>query len=156
MIFGGIACLAQKDGNARRRRADAWIAAMSFVLYFVVMKFGKGHTDWTYYIQLLGLVPVYAFVYHLFRFLSHPAMTRLATRKLVKPVVLFLSNLTLEIYLVQQYVITDAFNSLFPFNAVLVFLLICGAAYLLHVMVRLFGCIMNEGGSHWRDILYCC
>lgn len=153
MIFGAIVFLSAIDKKPRGLARDALLASLSFVLYFVLMKVGKGHSDWTYYVQLLAILPLYGFIYYAFRSFSHDKAVRLATMDKVKPVVVFISNLTLEIYLVQQYVITDRFNSVFPLNTVIVFFLICLSAYILHVMVGLFLNVMSGRTISWTSVL---
>lgn len=44
------------------------------------------------------------------------------------------AGLTLEIYIVQFMLITNKWNSVFPLNIIIVFVIICMAAYLLMVM----------------------
>ena len=54
------------------------------------------------------------------------------------------AGLTLEIYIVQFMLITNKWNSVFPLNIVIVFAVICLAAYLLKVMTAAFLSLLSK------------
>ena len=60
---------------------------------------------------------------------------------------------TLEIYIVQFAFMTNQFNSIFPFNVLLVFAIIVLAAYLLKVMTSLFLAVLSKEDLEWKEIV---
>lgn len=65
---------------------------------------------------------------------QHPPKNSL---KIIHNSVLYLSSLTLEIYIVQFDLITDKFNAVFPLNTIVIFSIICIAAYALRILTSL-------------------
>lgn len=110
---------------------------ISFVSYFCIMKVGKGHLDNSYYTQLLGYIPLLLFLVFIYKLACFNWIRNLAETNYFKPIRI-IAALTFEIYIVQKYIITNYFNALFPFNAIIVFLLILIAAYIVKIATNLF------------------
>lgn len=120
---------------------------ISFFSYFVVMKIGKGHIDNSYYTQLFGYIPLLLFLVFLYKLAHFDWLKHFAETRCFIPVKI-IARLTFEIYIVQRYIITDLFNSLFPFNTVVVFLLIVLGAYLVKISTNLFEQMVT--GGNWN------
>ena len=110
---------------------------ISFVSYFCIMKVGKGHLDNSYYTQLLGYIPLLLFLVFIYKLACFNWIRNLARTNYFKPIRI-IAALTFEIYIVQKYIITNYFNALFPVNAIIVFLLILMAAYIVKIATNLF------------------
>lgn len=111
---------------------------LSFVLYFIIMNFGKGKTDFLYYTQILAIIPLNTFIYYLFIWLSNQKLDEFASKKFIWKPIYWIASLSLEIYVVQFSIITDKFNFLFPLNTIIVFSLIVITAYSLRICTNLF------------------
>lgn len=111
---------------------------LSFVLYFIIMNFGKGKTDFLYYTQILAIIPLNTFIYYLFIWFSNQKLNEFASKKFIWKPIYWIASLSLEIYVVQFSIITDKFNFLFPLNTVIVFSLIVITAYSLRICTNLF------------------
>ena len=122
------------------------LTLISFFSYFVVMKIGKGHIDNSYYTQLFGYIPLLLFLVFLYKLAHFDWLKHFAETRCFIPVKI-IARLTFEIYIVQRYIITDLFNSLFPFNTVVVFLLIVLGAYLVKISTNLFEQMVT--GGNW-------
>lgn len=109
-----------------------------FISYFIILYVSKGNLDYKYYLQIIGLLPLHLFTFYIYKITSYPWCTRLFQRSELKWILLVIANLTLEIYIVQFHIITDEFNTLFPLNTVIVFMLISISAYILKVITSLF------------------
>ena len=94
--------------------------------------------DYKYYFQIIGLLPLHLFTFYIYKVASYPWCTKLFQTSKLKWIFLVIANLTLEIYIVQFHIITDEFNTLFPLNTVIVFMLISISAYILKVITSLF------------------
>lgn len=109
-----------------------------FLLYFIIMKVGKGKTDILYYTQIIAIIPLNLFIYYLYVWLSSLNIHKFAeTNKLWKPIY-WISSMYLEIYVVQFSVITDRFNDIFPLSIFIVFMLISFTAYCLRIFTNIF------------------
>lgn len=129
--------------NVKLIRAKKWrdglIGILFFCLYFVFISFGKCEENWRYYTEIFSLIPLNLFMFYLYRFFSQEKLIdRIYNNKWLYRMVKFVSTLTLQIYVVQFYLITDDYNHLFPLNIVLMFAIIFTVAYLLNVFTKLF------------------
>lgn len=111
---------------------------LSFILYFIIMHLGKDKTDLWYYIQILAIIPLNTFIYYLFIWLSNRELTKIISQNLICKPIYWIASLSLEIYIVQFNIITDRFNSLFPLNTIIVFILIIITAYSLRICTNFF------------------
>lgn len=124
-----------------------------FILYFLIMKIGKGRNDYLYYTQIFALLPLNLFVYYMFIFLSNINWGKLVNKKQIWYPIYLISSLSLEIYVVQFKIITNEFNFLFPFNTIIVFFFIVLVAYILRIGTNIFNqTFSNESYSIRRTL----
>ncbi len=152
MIMGAIAYRGRQRMIWDRKWLDLAGMMASFVAYFLLMKIGKGQTGWRYDTQILALLPLHTFVWYAYKVSSRYFIANLFHRKYTGRILHVVASLTLEIYIVQFAIITNRFNALFPFNTVIVFLLICVAAYLLRVATSFFLQFLSSGNFEWRKM----
>lgn len=138
MVMGGLVYLNKEHITRTSALRDCILTVVWFAIYFIILYIGKGKTDYRYYIQILGLLPLHLFVFYIYKFASHQWCKGLFQKPGLKWILIIISNLTLEIYIVQFHIITDKFNMLFPLNTIIVFALICMTAYFLKVITSLF------------------
>lgn len=124
----------------------------SFFLYFVIMNFGKGKTGILYYSQILAIIPLNAFIYYLFMWFSSINLKTISQKFIWKPIY-WIASLSLEIYIVQFNVITDKFNSLFPFNTLIIFFFIFIAAYCLRICTNFFNQVFSSNSFSVKKAL---
>ncbi len=144
MLLGSLVYLYKDKVKKRHRAVDTLLMAVTFIAYFAIMAVGKGRQDYRYYTQILAIIPLQLFVYYAYKVCNRSFVERLFAPRCVGSLLTIVATLTLEIYIVQSAVITDRFNSLFPFNTLIVFALIVLAAYLLKVCTSLFLWVMGK------------
>lgn len=153
MVMGAMA-YSNRDKLVCKNLCKDFIGLIiTFCLYFVLLAVGKGRADALYYVQVLALIPLHLFIYFAYKVASYKWAASLFQTKYVGNVLTFVANLTLEIYVVQFVIITNKFNMLFPLNTLIVFSLICLAAYGLKVMTSLFLAVMSKESLQWKNIL---
>ena len=135
MVMGGLTYL-NKD----------MIQMKSLPKDFILMVF-------KYYFQIIGLLPLHLFTFYIYKVASYPWCTKLFQTSKLKWIFLVIANLTLEIYIVQFHVITDEFNTLFPLNTVIVFILISISAYILKVITSLFLQILSSAPFNLKEAI---
>lgn len=138
MIMGGMTYLYKDKIEIKSLWKDCLWTIFWFALYFIILYIGKGKQDYKYYFQIVGLLPLHLFIFYAYKTASYHWCTTLFQSSRWKWLLLIISNLTLEIYIVQFHIITDKFNFLFPFNTIIVFTLIYTAAYILKMITSLF------------------
>lgn len=153
MVMGGL-CYMQRDKLVCNGLwKDVLVMLLSFGAYFVILKIGKGQSGIRYYSQILALVPLHTFVYYFYKMCSYSWCQRAFKTPVLGRTLAIIAALTLEIYVVQFSIITNHFNSLFPLNILIVFVLISFAAYLLKVLTSLFLAVLSKEHLVWRDIV---
>ena len=99
---------------------------------------------WLYDVQVLALVPLHGFVYYGYKVASYKWTDWCFGKRFLGKGISLVAGLTLEIYIVQFMLITNKWNSVFPLNIVIVFAIICLAAYLLKVMTAAFLSLLSK------------
>lgn len=103
-------------------------------------------------LQVVSLLPLLGITYYFYKVCKSEVLGKLYYAPVVGPVIKTISGLCLEVYLVQGALFTDRFNSLFPFNLPIMFVLILFVAYLLRCMARWFSQTFREADYEWRDV----
>ncbi len=153
MVMGAMIYSNKDKMECNRIGKDLVGFIFSFCLYFVLLAVGKGRTDVLYYVQILALIPLHLFIYYAYKVASYKWTASLFKSKYIGGVLNIVANLTLEIYVVQFVIITNKWNALFPLNILIIFSLICFAAYSLKVMTSLFLAVMSKESLQWRSLL---
>lgn len=151
--MGGLCCLLRDKVKCNSLMKDgSWLLA-SFIAYFIILRIGKGASGVRYYCQISALVPLHVFVYYLYKVASYSWCEKAFHSRNCGKVMSWIAALTLEIYIVQFAIITNQFNSIFPFNTLLVFAFIVLAAYSLKVLTSLFLAVLSKEDLEWRSIV---
>lgn len=153
MVLGGICYLLRDKICCNKLWRDMLWMVLSFVLYFLILKVGKGQLGIRYNLQILALIPLHTFVYYLYKVSSYSWCNCCFRKKFLGRTLSVVAALTLEIYIVQFTFITDSLNRLFPLNVVIVFGVIVLAAYVLKVLTSLFLALMSTEHLVWRELV---
>lgn len=139
-FFFGLYCgINDISIRAARKKYDGVISLLLFISYFALVSFGKCQENWRYYTEIFTLIPLNLFIFFAYRYFTSEKISAFVhNSKIAYTPVKFFSTLTLQIYVVQFYVITDKFNSIFPLSVLIIFSLILVWAYILNVCTKLF------------------
>lgn len=152
-IFGLYCGINNESVKKNSGWKDGLWGLLLFCSYFVVVSFGKCKENWMYYTEIFALIPLNLFMLYLYRFFSIKTIEKyIRGNKLLFFFVRFLSLLTLQIYVVQFYLITDKYNQLFPWNVLIVFLIIFVFAYILNVFTKLFEQTLSKDPWNLRKV----
>lgn len=153
MVMGSLVYLHRKSIKCTSLWKDLVAVVLSFVFYFLIMAIGKGRSGMLYYTQILGLLPLHTFVYYLYKVSCYNWCDRLFHKRGIRWIFIVPASLTLEIYIVQFHVITNKLNFLFPLNLLIIFFIICVAAYILHVCTSFVLQVINKENFNWGNLL---
>lgn len=154
-IFGLYCGIHNNMVKSQCKYRDGLIGLVLFVSYFAVVSFGKCKENWMYYTEILALIPLNLFIFFLYRFFSLKNISKMVkNNKLLFFCIRFMSLLSLQIYVVQFYLITDNYNRFFPLNFLIVFLIIIINAYGLYVFTRFFEQTLSKESWNLRKILH--
>ena len=84
--------------------------------------------------QILSIIPMFGITYFLYSVSNSLFVKKILQTKTLKTPIFFVGSLCLESYLIQRFLITDFFNNLFPFNILIVMLLVLLFAYFTRIV----------------------
>ena len=104
-------------------------------------------------IRMFTILPLLTFSYALHKLCTAKITERIYANKYAHIAIMTIGGLCLEIYLVQPRLLTDKFNSIFPFNLIIMFLIIFVSAYLLRCLSRIWMQTFKDGEYDWKAII---
>lgn len=160
MIMG--AYFAQQVKQSKQTKSDItnvikWLslAILSLILFYAIQLVGKGRIGFLYYIQIISLVPLHLFIISIYKLVNINIFEQIFAKKIIRTIILTISSLTLEIYVVGfHFIYITQFNSLFPINLLIVtFILLC-CAYTLKVLSNIFLLFIENKNNNWKECFY--
>lgn len=140
MMLGAMAAI-KKYKEQSAFKAGSYVV-LSLIVYYILMGIYKIEPYFCRF-QVVSLLPLLTAIYWMYRFCGTPAVNRILEYRVGGKFIYFISALTLEIYMVQYAVFTDKLNGIFPFNILIIYIIIFIAAYLLkcasHLFSQIFG-----------------
>jgi hypothetical protein len=124
-------------------------------LYYIIMLIGS--RDGLYReLQIFSLIPLLFIPVWLFKVCNMKGIIEVSKSKYVGTAINVISTLTLEIYITQGVIfsiIGNKLNQIFPFNIVLVFLIITIIAYIVKTLGKIFLQTFSELPYDWKSIV---
>lgn len=117
---------------------------VSVVLYYVFFSFYK-YNDILNAIQLLSVIPLLGVCIYFYRLCNTSVLINLYHSKVGNTIIRFIGGLCLEIYLVQNPLLTDKMNNIFPLNILIIFAEIIVLAYILRCVARIWSQTFKDG-----------
>lgn len=135
-----------------RFKNDLTILTINIVIYYAILVTVKRYPIFSD-IQIISLIPLLYTVYYFYKVCSSKILERLYNNKIIGWIIKFIGGLCLEIYLVQYTLFTDKMNNIFPFNIIIMFIIIVFAAYILRCFARFFSQTFKDGDYNWKSII---
>ncbi len=131
------------------------IATLSLILFYSIQFIGKGKLGMLYYLQIVSLIPLHSFIISIYKLVNINILEQQLSRNFIRPIILTVSALTLEIYVVGfHFIYMTQFNNLFPVNLLIVtFILLC-CAYTLKVLSNIFLLFIENKNNNWKECFY--
>ena len=149
MLLGAILGGAEIKGHSIRDLCFALIGIAGFYAFYIIPQ----KVESLEMLEIVSFVPLLFAVYHLYRWGNSPFANRIFQNKRCQFVIRFIGGLCLEIYLIQGCLFTDRWNSLFPLNLVMMFVVIVVAAYMTRCLSRFISQTFKESPYDWKAII---
>lgn len=133
MIFGGL--LAKLNNPLKYRLQDGFVLFLLIVLYFVEKLVSLKYPA-LLSIQFLQHLLTFPIVYYLYLFAKSDFVINKLMNTRMKKVITGIASITLEIYLVQFFIIAAFSKIVFPLNLIIVSALIIVCAYIVHKVIQ--------------------
>ena len=103
--------------------------------------------------QIVTLLPLGVIVVYLYKWCKSDFFHKLYQNKVIQKVIVLISGLCLESYLIQLCLFTDKMNGIWPLNLVIITIVILVCSYLVRCMARLFVQTFKTEDYDWKEIV---
>lgn len=131
---------------------DASLFTVSLALFYGIQFAAKKDMNVAPY-QIVTLVPLMGVIYFFYKLCNIKGLENVYNSHYGHPIIMTISGLCLESYLIQFAVITDKFNSIFPLNIPLIMLLVLVVAYACKVLSRFFLQTFKNEPYDWKELI---
>ena len=122
---------------------------MASVLLWYAMFF-IGRRSW---ILLLSFIPLFGITRYLYFVCLAPIFKNLYNKIIVGNVLYIVSQLCLEVYLIQKFVFTDSLNNIFPFNIPIIMFNVIVVAYCVRILSNFVSQTFKSEPYEWGKML---
>ena len=117
----------------------------STVLWFFLLHIGKNNM-----LIILSIVPLFCITYSLYCVCNARFLTKIYDSWVGLWIVLPVSQLCLEVYLIQKFIFTDAYNHLFPVNIPIIMIVVIIVAYLVRILAGFISQTFRTEPYDWK------
>ena len=146
MLQGAI--MGKKANNITFKWWHLPVLIVSMGVWFYFLHLGTGTP-----ISIISIVPLLSLTYCLYCLCNAKLLLRLYNTRIMGGVLYVISQLCLEVYLIQKFVFTDAYNHLFPWNIVLIMIVVIIAAYFVKMLSEFITQTFRTEPYEWKKML---
>ena len=121
---------------------------LSVVLWFAIFHLGKDN-----WFLLFSFIPLFGVTRYLYLVCCAPVFTKMYNNKYTGNILFVISQLCLEVYLIQKFVFTDAYNHLFPLNVPFIMLCVIILAYFIKIFSNFISQTFRSEPYEWNKML---
>lgn len=103
--------------------------------------------------QIVTLLPLMGIVFYFYKWCHAEFWRKLYTNKSGHTVIMTISGLCLESYLIQYSVFTTKINGIYPFNLPIMVIVVLVVAFICKVLSRLFSQTFGDKDYEWKEII---
>lgn len=103
--------------------------------------------------QIVTLLPLMGLVCYFYKWCHTEFFRKLYNKRFSHAVIMTISGLCLESYLIQFSVFTTKMNDIFPFNIPIMIIVVLLVAFFCKCLSRLFSQTFRDGDYNWKEIV---
>ena len=150
----GAAIGKRKKGGFTSNIKNKWMFSLlgllvSVICYYTLMSLESNYQ----FVAIFTIIPLIGFTVFLFELCNTSLAMKLYETKTSHLIIMTIGGLCLEIYIVQPLLLTDKMNHLFPFNLLIMFMIIILVAYILKSASRLWSQTFKDEDYNWKEII---
>lgn len=130
---------------------DCLFFFISLISFYGIQFMAKKNPEIAPY-QIVTLIPLAGIVFYFYKICNANVFKKLYFTKYGSVIIMIVSGLCLESYLIQNYLFTDSLNVIFPFNIPLIMLLILIVSYICRCLARIFSQTFRADDYEWKKI----
>lgn len=151
MLFGSWMGLKRKD--LKFRAVFDFLKMIASLLFFYGIQFVAMKYAVVAPYQIITLLPLMGIVYYFYKWCHAKFWEKLYSKKIGYTIILTISGLCLESYLIQYSVFTTKMNVIFPLNLPIMVIIVLLASFLCKCLSRLFSQTFGEGDYNWKEVV---
>ena len=152
MLLGARMGLMDTSSLSKHQWRNLLLALLSCAAFYalngVTLKFEQ-----VAFLHVFTIIPLLLMLYFLYLWADGTWAKSLYLSRVGNFIIRFIGGLCLEIYLIQNWLITDVLNFLFPLNILIITVIIILAAYLVRCLARFLGQTFKEAPYDWRKMV---
>lgn len=103
--------------------------------------------------QIVTIFPLMGIVYYLYKWCNAGFWKRLYDTGPWHAIIMTISGLCLESYLIQYSVFTTKMNNIFPLNLLIMIAIVLMVAFICKCLARIFTQTFGSGDYNWKDVI---
>lgn len=103
--------------------------------------------------QIITLLPLFGLVYYIYKICNFDYWNKLMSPKRAYDVIMAVSGLCLESYLIQGYLFTTKMNGIFPLNLPIMVIIVLLTSFICKCLSRLFVQTFSDNEYNWKEII---
>lgn len=102
---------------------------------------------------IISIIPLLILTYSMYCFCDAKIFSKLYSSKVLGGVIFVISQLCLEVYLIQKFIFTDAYNRFFPYNVIVIMLVVIMVAYIVKMISEFISQTFKSEPYEWEKML---
>ena len=102
---------------------------------------------------IVSIIPLLCFTSSMYCLCNAKVFTKAYNTHIGGIIIYVVSQLCLEVYLIQKFIFTDAYNSLFPLNVLIIMLVVIVAAYVVKMLAEFILQTFRTEPYEWKKML---
>lgn len=102
--------------------------------------------------QIVTLIPLLGIVVFFYKWCKSDFFLKIYQRSWSNKLIMLVSGICLESYLIQSVLFTDKMNGIWPLNILLIFVVVIGCSYIVRCVARLFSQTFEDGDYKWNKV----
>lgn len=151
MLFGSWMGLKRKD--LKFHAVFDFLKMIASLLFFYGIQFAAMKYAVVAPYQIITLLPLMGIVYYFYKWCHAKFWEKLYSKKIGYTIIMTISGLCLESYLIQYSVFTTKMNGIFPLNLPIMVIIVLLASFLCKCLSRLFSQTFREGDYNWKEVV---
>ena len=131
---------------------DFLLMIVCLVVFYGIQLSAKKYPSIAPY-QVITLFPLMGIVFYFYKWCNADFWKKLYSNKLGHLLVMTISGLCLESYLIQYSVFTTKMNGIFPLNLPIMIVIVLLVSFLCKCLSRLFSQTFKDGDYDWKEIV---
>ena len=146
MLQGAI--MGKYAGNYRFKWGHVVLLLTSIIAFYLLFYVGQHNS-----LILLSFIALFGITRYCYICCCSPMLQKLYNNKWIGQIVYIVSQLCLDVYLIQKFIFTDSLNWLFPLNVPIIMLLVIFAAYFVKMLAGFISQSFKSESYEWRKML---